>query len=203
MAKRWINTRVVIDMENDAVLKKEGYFYDGPLESCDPVTIALIASIAASSAAAGSSIYKAQDYQGPSTKPSGPAGPQPLSAGQNAAQQASVTGALPTLQALTGGSLSPEYATQYGTTQTGLENNPQATGNIQAAINQFFGLSAPGSTGLTASSATGGGTNSIVDLLNKSGTGGGGSKLTGGGGGGGSMIDSLLSGDMFRGLVAA
>ena len=67
-------------------------------------------------------------------------------------QQASVAQQLPNLQSLTGGSLSPEYAAQFGALQSGLGNDPQASGNIQAAINQYFGLAAPGNSGLTSNS---------------------------------------------------
>ena len=146
---------------------------------------------------AGESIY------GMVNRPSAPRitapTPTPQTTAQNEAQRAAVSSSLPTLQALTGGSLSPEYASQYGATQTGLGNNPAAAGNIQAAINAFFGLTAPGTTGLTPSATTtGGGSTSTIDLLNRATP----SRGLTTGGGGGSLVDSLLSGDEFRGLAA-
>src|ERR1035441_1050384 len=66
--------------------------------------------------------------------------PSPLTAAQNQNQQTAVGQTLPNLQNLTGGSLSPETSAQYGALQSGTAGDPQATGNIQAAINQFFGL---------------------------------------------------------------
>jgi hypothetical protein len=160
-----------------------------------PEVLALIPAIA-SAAGVGTSIYSLVN------RPSAPkvtaAAPTPQTAATNEAQRASVSGALPTLQALTGGTLSPEYAAQYGATATGLENNPAAAGNIQAAINSFFGLAAPGTTGLTPTSATsGGGGTSTIDLLSRASAG-----RTPGGGGGGSLVDSLIAGDEFRGLAA-
>ena len=154
-----------------------------------------IAGIAAEATQIGTSIYGAMNRPG---IPKISTALQPQSAQINAAQTAAVSQTLPTLQALTGGSLSPEYAAQFGATQTGLGNNPQAAGNIQAAINQFFGLTAPGTTGLTPSgSTTGGGTTSIIDLLSRAG--GGGGKSSSGGG----LVDSMFGGDEFKGLVAA
>lgn len=159
-----------------------------------PAVIPLLVPILTAAAAAttiGTQIYSLENQPGvpkPSTTPS------PLTAAQNANQAASVGGQLPNLQALTGGSVSPEYSAQFGATQSGVANDPQATGNIQAAINQFFGLSAPGSSGLTTSSGPGGG-GGIADLLTKA-------KIPGAGGeGGGNFVDSILSGDSFKGLA--
>lgn len=90
----------------------------------------------------------------------------PQSPTTNAAQKASVASALPNLQSLTGGSLSPEYAAQFGASQAGLSNNPQAAGNVQAAINQFFGLNAPGESGLQPGGGNVGKT--ILDTLSQS-----------------------------------
>ena len=156
-----------------------------------PIVTAIIAA-----AGVGTQIYSLTNQPGtPNVSKLAAATPQ--SPQTNAAQTGAVSQELPTLQALTGGSLSPEYAAQFGAGQTGLNNNPQATGNIQAAINSFFGLTAPGTTGLTPpGSTTGGGTTSIIDLLNRAGSGGG--KSSGGSG----LVDSMFSGDEFRGLAA-
>lgn len=126
--------------------------------------------------------------------------PVPLTEGQNQAQKTAVGQALPNLQSLTGGSLSPEYAAQIGAVQSGVGNDPQATGNIQAAINQFFGLNAPGNTGLTpnASGSSGGG--GITDLLKNAGTSG--ASSPGGSSNIGNWIQQATSGgNDFRGLA--
>jgi hypothetical protein len=116
----------------------------------------------------------------------------PLTSGQNAQTKAAVGQQLPTLQALTGGSVSPEYAAQFGATQGGVGNNPQAAGDVQAAVNQFFGLSAPGSSGLTTpTGGTSPGGNPILDLISKI-------KPSGGGG---DYVNNQLGGDDFRGLA--
>lgn len=122
-----------------------------------------------------------------------PTGPTALTSAQNAAQQAAVSSQLPNLQSMTGGSLSPEYAAQFGATQSGLANDPQATGNIQAAINKFFGLTAPGETGLTpgSSASSGGG---IMDFIKNPAT------ITPHASPG--WIDQTLQGNDFKGLVA-
>ena len=43
--KRWINTRVVTDMETGEILEREGYWYDGPMALCDLGSLANIAMI--------------------------------------------------------------------------------------------------------------------------------------------------------------
>ena len=141
--------------------------------------------------------------------------PQPLTAQQNAQQTAAVGQQLPNLQSLTGGSLSPEYAAQFGAVNAGVANSPQSTGNIQEAINQFFGLTAPGSTGLTPSAGGASGGPGITSLTGTPapspaipGIGGGGSDimslLKGGGGSGiGDWVQKALSGNDFRGLQSS
>src|SRR5271157_3198089 len=116
----------------------------------------------------------------------------PLTQAQNASTTAAVGQQLPNLQSLTGGSLSPEYAASVGGINSGNANNPQASGDIQAAINQFFGLSAPGSTGLTPSAGSNPGGPGIMDLLTKGG-GGGGANL-------GGWVQQQLQGNQFSGL---
>ena len=142
-------------------------------------TIAAIAAIASAGVGAGSGIYSA--VNSPSS-PKLPTGVQPQTAATNQAQTAAVTSSLPTLQSLTGGSLSPEYAAAYGATQAGLGNNPQASGNVQQAINQYFGLSSPGTTAFTPEGVGSGGGTNILDLLRKTATPGGAGSPFGGGG---------------------
>lgn len=124
--------------------------------------------------------------------PTKPVTPPVQTDATNAAQKAAVASSLPNLQSLTGGSLSPEYAAQWAGLNTGLGNNPQASGNVQSAINQFFGFGSPGTTGLSTVGPTG---NSITDLLSRVGAT---STPTGGGGG---LLDSLLQSDTFKGLT--
>jgi hypothetical protein len=142
------------------------------------------------------------DSPRPSTTPS------PLTANQNKAQQAAVSQQFPNIQSLTGGSLSPEYWAQQASSNAGLNNDPQATGNVQAALNQIFqtiGLSAPGQTGLTSSAPSttgGGGTGSpgILEMLQKPSSLTTNSPLTGGGGMQG-WIQQQLQGNSFQGLA--
>jgi hypothetical protein len=159
-----------------------------------PLAVA-IATIAAAAASTGLGIYEATNQPG---KPKLPTGPAALTGTQNAQQTAAVSQQLPTLQSMTGGSVSPEYAAQFGATGAGVANDPQATGNIQDAINKFFGLSATGTSGLTPASggSTGGG--DILSMLSK-----GKPPTPGGGGDVGSpdFVNSILNGDAFRGLV--
>lgn len=156
--------------------------------------VAAIATIAAAATTTGVTLYEAANQPGtpkPSTTPS------PLTTSQNSQQAAAVGQQLPTLQSLTGGSVSPEYASQFGATQAGVANDPQATGNIQAAINQFFGLSAPGSTGLTPPGGGAGGAGDIISLLSKpkSATPGASPEI------GPDFVNNLLSSDAFKGLT--
>jgi hypothetical protein len=164
-----------------------------------PIALA-IASTAAAATTAGVTIDESLNQSG---QPKIPTTPTPLTSSQNASTTAAVGQQLPSLQALTGGSVSPEYASQFGSTQSGNANNPQATGDIQAAINQFFGLSAQGATGLTGpggggatGSNTGGG--GILDLLSKAKQ-----PAAGGDTGGGDFVSSLLNSDSFKGLLGA
>lgn len=115
-----------------------------------PMVIPIITAVAAAVSAA-SGIMGMVDRPGTPKVPDPTK--QPLTAAQNKQEQAAVGQALPDLQSMTGGSLSPEYAAQFGALQSGLANDPKATGNVQAAINQFFGLAAPGKTGFTPEAA--------------------------------------------------
>lgn len=143
-----------------------------------PPLVPFIPLITAGIGAATTAYAGYEAAQGPSAPPTTPtpAGQTPAT---NQAQTAAVTNALPNLQTLTGGSLSPEYAAQWGATQTGQSNNPSANGNIQEAINRFFGLSAPGQSGLTTGPSTPPGGPGILDILAKAVPGGGGGGLTG------------------------
>lgn len=161
----------------------------------------IAAVIAAASAAAGTgySIYSAENAPGAPKPPS--TTPSPLTSAQNASQTAAVSQQLPNLQSLTGGSVSPEYAAQFGATQSGLANDPQASGNIQAAINKFFGLTAPGDSGLTPGGGGigAGGGGDILSLLTKGKPTSPG--VTGGTDIGSDFVSNLLNSDSFKGLT--
>lgn len=158
--------------------------------------IAAIATIAGAATTTAVTIDQALNQPSAPQIPTAPATPGPQTQATNLAQRASVAAAAPNEQSLTGNSLSPEYFAQWAGLNTGLGNNPQAAGNTQAAINQFFGFAAPGTTGLSSTAPTG---NSITDLLSRAGTTSG-TPAGGGGAGGGSFIDSLLQSDAFRGF---
>jgi hypothetical protein len=161
-----------------------------------PLIVSLI-SAGVGGVSTGVGLY--EQSQAPRTPQAGFAPPAaPLTAGQNAGQSAAVGQQLPNLQALTGGSLSPEYAAQFGAGGAGVSNNPQATGNIQQAINSFFGLAPVGSSGLTQNSiAQPSGGPGILDLLQRPNSG---SSPLASGGGLPSWVQSVLGGNNFQGL---
>jgi hypothetical protein len=161
-----------------------------------PAVIPLLVPILTAAAAAttiGTQVYSLENQPGTPKAPS--TTPIPLTAAQNQNQAAAVTQGQPNLTSQVGGSVSPEYRAQWGALDTGVANDPQAAGNIIAGINQYLGLAAPGNTGLSTSGPSGG--SGIMELLSKA-------KLPGAGGGGeggGSFVDSILSGDSFKGLA--
>src|ERR1700677_3542774 len=132
--------------------------------------------------------------------------PTPLTAAQNAGQTAAVGQQLPNLQTLTGGSLSPEYFAQFGSSAAGVNNNPQSTGNVQQAINSLFGFSAPGQTGLTPTTSTGstpatqGGGSGLPGILEMLRAPSGGTSTSSGGMP--SWMQTVLNGNQFQGLAA-
>jgi hypothetical protein len=205
-----VNTKVAWSIETGEILERESFEYNGPVESCDPATALLIATIASASVgAAGVGLSIDQAVNAPGTpKISGT--PSPLTGQQNAQQASAVGQQLPNLQSLTGGSLNPEYSAQFGATQAGVGNDPRATGNIQEAINQYFGLTAPGQTGLTPSGSGPSGGPGITSLTGSQppspatigGGGGGIMDLLKGGGGAGiqGWIQQQLQGNNFQGL---
>lgn len=156
-----------------------------------PALIIGLISAAVGAAGVADTIYNQVNApSGPATTPTQPQ-PSAAPAGINQAKVAGVESTFPTLQSFTGGSLSPEYAAQWGATQTGLGNDPQAAGILQQAINQYFGLGAPGQSGLTSP-----GGNSITDILSKVNPGGSpGATATGTG-----LVDNLLQSGDFKGF---
>lgn len=170
-----------------------------------PAIAGIIPLITASLAAVGTGVSIDEALNAPSA-PKISTTPTPLTSTQNAGQTAAVSQQLPTLQTLTGGSLSPEYYSQFGGQAAGVANNPQATGNIQSAINQLFGFSSPGQTGLTPATSTGttpatqgggSGLPGILDLLQK--PSGGSSPLASGGP---AWLSQALNNNPYQGLQA-
>ena len=163
-----------------------------------PPLLPFVPLIAAGIGAAGTGLSIDEAINAPSA-PKISATPPPLTGPQNAQTTAAVGQQLPTLQSLTGGSLSPEYASQFGATQGGAANNPQATGDIQAAINQYYGLTSPGQTGLNPTGSTpNSGTPGILDILSKP----PGSTGQPGGNGIQNWVQRQLNGNQFQGLQA-
>ena len=166
----------------------------GPFLAANAPAIAAAASLAGAGATIGTDIYQARassDAQQAQMDALAKAGaPTAQSAATATAQKASVSSAAPNIQSASGGSLSPEYWAGMLGTQTGVGADPQGQGNIQAIINQAFGLGAPGNSGF-ASGGTAPGGNSITDLLNKANIPG----ITSGGvPGDGGTVDSTLHG---------
>ena len=158
-----------------------------------PALIVGLISAAVGAAGVADTIYNQVNPPSASPQAATPATPAATapSAGATRAQVAGVESTFPTLQSFTGGSLSPEYAAQWGGTQSGLGNDPQAAGILQQAINQYFGLGAPGQSGLTSP-----GGNSITDILSKVNPGGSpGATATGTG-----LVDNLLQSGDFKGF---
>jgi len=152
--------------------------------------IAAIASLAASGLGIGETL--AHQPSAPKI-PTTPAAPTPLTAAQNQQQQAAASAATPNILGQVPG-INPGYAEQYVAQQTGLGNSPQSAGNIQGAINQYFGLNAGGNTGFTQESAGQPGGTNILALLTQS-LNRGGSPFAGAAG-------TETGGDIFKGLVA-
>jgi len=65
--KRWINTKVVIDMESMDVIEKHGFVYDGPVASCDPGSLTgilpIIQTIMGGAGLVGNTINSVQQGQ--------------------------------------------------------------------------------------------------------------------------------------------
>lgn len=148
-----------------------------------PLTPALIVGIiSAAVGAAGVGESIAQSQGGGPPKPT-PVIPQAQPAATNQAQIAAVNQSIPNYITNTSGFAAPGYYEQMAGTQTGLSGNPQASGNLQAAIQQYFGLTAPGQTGFAGQTS-----NPVT----------GGSPLTGGGS---SIVDNLLNNQDFKGFA--
>lgn len=129
-----------------------------------PPAIIPIVTALVTAAGVGTSIYSLTNQ--PSAPKVGPTGPQPLTSGQSNDVKQAVSQQLPNLQSLTGGSLSPETTAVLASLAAGTAGDPRTSGLTQQVINQFFGLGAPGNTGLTS---TGTGSTSTPSLSAPSG----------------------------------
>lgn len=169
-----------------------------------PMTPALVIgliSAAVGAAGVADTIYNQVNAPSGPTAPT-PTGPTPQTPATNQAQIAAASQSIPNVLSSTSGFASPGYTEDVASTATGLGSNPQAVGNLQAAINQYFGLSAPGTSGLAS-----GGNNPVTGLLQSlpgvpgvtgaSAFGGGGGGLAGGGS---SIVDNLLNQQDFKGF---
>lgn len=151
-----INTKVVVDLETGEILERESYEYSGPIESCDPVTLGVIAAIT-SIAGTGTGLGLQLANQPDSPKPPAattPAAPTPQQQAQTALQQkAAVSQQLPTIEGLTSGFANPEYYGQQGAIAAGVAGQPGGTGSAARAVEAAFGLP-PGSLAGGGSNAT-------------------------------------------------
>lgn len=165
-----VTTRAVYDIETGECLERDSYEYEGPIASCDPTTIALIATIVGATASAGGTAYELATKPG---TPKPPGVPQPTQQQVNTNRNL-VSQQLPTLQSQVGGSVSPEYFKQMAIQLSGVQNQPGAGTGAQEAVSQFFGggggagAGAPGITGgagLTGRGAGGGLSDSLLQQL--------------------------------------
>lgn len=154
------------------------------------MTWAIAAAVAAIVGAASSVAYTGYELANQPHAPKPSTAPTPLTKGQNINQMVAAGQTLPNEQSMVGGSVSPDYTAQYAAGQTGVTGNPQAAGNVRAAINQAFGIGAPGTSGLGGTGATAG-SNPIEDLIARIRE----------NAGGGSPMTAAGSGDEFKGLA--
>ena len=163
----------------------------GSFIAANAPAIAAVSSVVGTGVSVGETL--ANQPGGGSPMTTAAATPTAQTPSTTAAQKASVASAAPNIQSASGGSLSPEYWAGMLGTQTGVGADPQGQGNIQAIINQAFGLGAPGQTGLGNSGTSPSG-NSITDLLANV-------RLPSSGSTPGSgIVDAALNSDTFHGF---
>lgn len=137
-----VNTKVVSSIETGEILERESYEYSGPIESCDPVTLGVIASIVGI-AGTGTEVGLSLANQPGTPKPptTTPAVPTPAQAAQTAeAQKAAVSQQLPTIEGLTSGYANPGYYSQQGALAAGTAGQPGGSASAMAAVEKAFGL---------------------------------------------------------------
>jgi len=140
-----VNTRVTWDIETGAILDRESYDYSGPIDRCDPATIALITTIA-SLAGTGTSLGLSLANRPSAPKPA--VTPPAVTAMQNTATQnaekAAIGGQVPNILASTSGLANPEYVAQIAQLLAGTSGQSGSSGAAQDAIKKAFGISADG-----------------------------------------------------------
>lgn len=156
--KRWIKSEVVIDIETNKVLSERGgHWYEGPIESCDPGTIALI-SLIASLGFGGTELGLNL-----ANRPSAPKAPGPtpgVTALQNTATQnaekAAIGQQVPNILASTSGLANPEYTSQIAQLLAGTAGASGSSGAAKSAVAKAFGLpeDTTGSSGGQATSTS-------------------------------------------------
>src|SRR5271166_4562269 len=160
-----INTKVVWDLESMDVIERESYDYSGPVESCDPGTIALIGLLVSGAfggAELGLNIANKPSTPGPTPPPTQAQNNQ-AAAAQKQAQEASVSSAFPTLQQQTGGSLSPEATVQLASLLTGNAGAPGIGATGQDLITKILtGAGGSSSSGSPVTAGSGGSSGSPV-----------------------------------------
>lgn len=153
--KRWIVTNKTIDMEAMETVSENGYWYDGPVDRCDPATATLIATLIASAVSVGATGYSLANQPGqpkPTVTP-----PQGTTAQQQAgarATQAAVAQQLPNQQASASGFTNPAYQSMMAQLGAGTTGTPGAATGANRAVAQAFGFPATPSNFNLAGSTT-------------------------------------------------
>jgi hypothetical protein len=137
-----VNTKIVVDIETGTVLERESFNYHGPVERCDPATIALVSLI--SSLAIGGTELGLNIANKPGTpKPPGPP-PQGVTALQNVAtlnaERAAIGQQTPNVIGATSGLANPEYVAQISQLLAGTAGQSGSRGAAADAIAKAFGL---------------------------------------------------------------
>jgi len=122
-----VNTKVVWDIATGRVLERDSYEYAGPVERCDPASLIGIITAVVGAVGAGKSIAGA--VEGGGGGPPKPPTPSPAETAATAekgkaSQIASLQAAFPSIQSLTGGSLSPEAWVRMAELLTGAGGTP-------------------------------------------------------------------------------
>lgn len=155
-----VTTKAIFDIETGECLSRESYDYNGPIESCDPVTITAIAAIVGASTSAGLGIYNTVN------KPEAPAQPSPAEVTKQAiSQEETSRGAatkqasqfLPMLQSNTSGGLSPDAYRELSANFSGNANLADSS-QMKQLIAKFLGLDTGASFGGSEPFGSGGAT---------------------------------------------
>lgn len=136
--RRWINTRVVSDSETGKILEREGYWYEGEIESCDPVTLSIIAA-AATIAGTGTGLGLELANQPGKPKPPPPPTPAQINTNQNA-ERAAISAQAPNVISATSGLANPDYVAQISQLLAGTGGQTGSTGAARQAIASAFGI---------------------------------------------------------------